>query len=112
MHEALRHRALGALSQFVSHRAWWILLVAALLAGGAIYFTSQKLTFDANREDLISHKLPWFNRYLVWEKHFGQVSDVVVVDTYDKQGHPNPKVKAQAKMVVSQLGAALSKDPK
>src|SRR5690625_3727445 len=111
MHEAFRHRALGALSQFVSKRAWLILFVAMVLAGGAIYYTSAKLTFNADRDDLISHSLPWFKQYLAWNKMFGQQTDVIIVDTYNHKNRPDTNVASQAKFIVQKLGRQLKNDP-
>jgi hypothetical protein len=110
MHEKARHRLLGFLSRLVSLRPGWILFLAVAIAVASVAVTFGKLRFQSNRNDLISKDLEWNQRFLRWADTFSGAADlIVVVDTYNRQGQPDPQVAQQATQLVDELGPRLRK---
>jgi predicted RND superfamily exporter protein len=112
MHEALRHRALGGWSNLVCRHPAAVLVVALSLAAAAVGYCVLGLSFKPNRNDLISKKLDWNQRFIAWQSHFPGANDLyVVVDAYGSDGEPDAATAAAARDLVDELGPQLAGDP-
>lgn len=120
MHEALRHRLLGAWSDLVSNHPRAVLLVATLLALAALLIsavglplwpgvTLGPLHFQGSRNDLISRDLPWNQRFIDWARNFEGKNQIwLVIDTGLTQDQPGyPSRLEQAHHLADELGREL-----
>lgn len=103
-HERLRHQLLGWWARFVCHHPWWVIVVALVFAGAGVGVTQRLLTFQSNRNDLISPKLSWNKRYIEYSKMFAgqdRIAAVVAVP-------PGPDGKQRAEKFVDQLAEKIA----
>jgi hopanoid biosynthesis associated RND transporter like protein HpnN len=111
MHDAIRHRILAAWSDLTTTRPWLVLSIAFVLTAICIVLTATKLGFESNRNELISHDLPWNQRFIDWTKNFDGTYDLVVVVDSHNDGSPQGTQRlATAKAFVAELGATLAAD--
>lgn len=109
MLEKWRHRLLGGLAGLVSHRPIAVLIVAGLLTAAAVAIAVGWMTFNSNRNDLISPELDWNQRFIEWQDHFpGNADLVIVVDQY-RDGREDPDTRAAARKLVDELSPAIAK---
>ncbi len=109
MLERFRHAALLGWARFVSRRPVLVLVVCGLAAAAAVGYAGLRLTFQENRNDLISRDLAWNERFIVWQDHFpGQSDLVVVVDTYGRDGVPSEESQRQARGFIDEYGPRMA----
>jgi hypothetical protein len=61
-------------------RAWWVLLVAVLLAGSAFVYTMRHISIDTDSTKLFSTDLPWRQRELAFDAAFPRrVNPIAIV---------------------------------
>lgn len=81
------------------------LLMCCVLAGGAAWYTQQRLVFRTSRSDLIDPGTEYHRRWLSYTREFGDVTeDIVVVVEADN--------RESIQAVVDDLGPRLERDPK
>jgi uncharacterized protein len=83
-------------------RAWWVIIVALVLALGAGDYAVRHFAIHTDVNDLISPHLPWAQRALQYAKEFPQRDILVVI------GAPTPENAEQA---ASKLASALRARP-
>jgi len=83
-------------------RAWWVIVIALVLAVGAGDYAARHFAIHTDVNDLISPHLPWAQRALQYAKQFSQRDIVVVIDA------PTPENAEQA---ASKLASALRDRP-
>ena len=82
MLEMLRDQFFTRWADLVTRRPRLILAVSVLLAAASVGVTLTSLRFQSNRNDLISPRLEWNQRFIHWVEEFAGHADlVVVVDT-------------------------------
>jgi len=114
MFEQFRYRVLGRWSDFVCRRPGWVLFIAGVVSVASICVTWQNLTFQSDRNALLSMDLDWNRNFEDWRTSFPGNDDLyVVVDAGPVQGPglvPHAQRLKQAQALVDQLGPALMAD--
>ena len=99
------------LARLVCRHSILVLAVGVALAAGSIALTLDRLTFQPDRNDLLSKDLDWNQRIIDWWKSFPHMSDMVVaVDTHAGVGSPAER-RAEAEAVVRELALQLEDRP-
>ena len=108
MHEQIRHRALGAWSQFICRWPGWVLLLASIGVAASIATTVARLEFQSDRNALLSMDLDWNRRFENWRASFPGNEDLyVVVDAGDVTGPSGRDRLTRAQAFIDELGPAL-----
>ncbi|MFA9478346.1 MMPL family transporter [Phycisphaerales bacterium AB-hyl4] len=109
MHDQLRHRLLGWWAGIISHWPGWILAIALLLALAAVAVTVSQLSFQSNRNDLISEDIDWNQRFIHWRSLFpGKDDIIIIVETHDPAtGAADDETAARARALVNELAERL-----
>jgi uncharacterized protein len=104
-----RRRLLGWWSDLMVDHRWLVLLAGLILTVACAVFTSMKLGFQANRNDLISKDLDWNRRFVSWQENFpGSFDLYLAVDAGRPVDGKAPKL-AKAKALVDDLAVSLQK---
>ncbi|MEM1208026.1 MAG: MMPL family transporter [Planctomycetota bacterium] len=113
-----RHELLGRWSRVVAYHPRRVLAIGLLLALLGVVYAATHLTFQSNRNDLISPELAWNQRFIQWQEHFpGNADLMVVIDTHRRDGGPEgvdvyPAADvAGARRLADELGERLSQLP-
>jgi len=77
--DTLIAQALQHLTRSVVNRPWRVLVLAMVLAGGAVAVTVEWLEFQTERSDLIDPEADFHRRWLEYARKFPDTSDLVVV---------------------------------
>lgn len=108
MLEKWRHQLLSSWSRLVSHRPVAVLGVAGLLAAATVVIAIGWMSFNSNRNDLISPELDWNKRFISWQNHFpGNADLVIVVDQY-RDGLEDSDTRAAARALVDELSPRIA----
>ena len=108
MHERIRHRALGAWSQWICRWPGWVLLLASIGVAVSIAITVARFEFQSDRNALLSMDLDWNRRFEDWRTSFPGNDDLyVVVDAGDVTGPSGQERLASAQALVEELGQVL-----
>ena len=111
MFENLRHKALEWWSSFICRRAGWVLFVAAVGMAASVSITYFQLTFQSDRNALISSNLDWNRRFEDWRTSFpGNDDFYIVVDSGPVDAADRADQIAEARSLVDELGPALLAD--
>jgi len=86
MHEKLRHRLLGWWAGLVCDHPWAVLLATLIVAAAAVYLTVDRLTFQPDRNALISTDLEWNQRYIDYREAFSFDDMIAVIEVPDEPG--------------------------
>jgi hopanoid biosynthesis associated RND transporter like protein HpnN len=109
MHDKARHRFLGTWSRFVSHRPRLVLTISLLLALASVAVAVRDLEFKSNRNDLLSKRLDWNQRFIRWQDNFpGKADLIVVIDTFNRAGKADPAIARRARQLAEHLGTQLA----
>jgi uncharacterized protein len=92
-----------ALVGFLNRGAWWIILIAVVLAGLSVYYAFHHLAFRTDRSDLVASDQRLLRLGEKLTEDFGSRDDLVVVV---ENGHP-----ARAKAFADGLATELKKHP-
>lgn len=78
----MRHHFLGVWSQWISHHPRIVIVLGVLLAVISTHLAVTQLTFQMDRNKLISDRLDWNKRFQQWQAAFPVKHDLlVVIDT-------------------------------
>ncbi len=112
MFDRWRHRLLGRWAHFVADHPRKVLAVALLAAVVSVIYAATSLTFQGNRNDLISDDLDWNQRFIAWREAFPGTADLyVLADTQAEDGTRSPATVAAAHALMDDLGVAMEADP-
>lgn len=78
MHERLRHTLLAKWAAIVCTYPKTVLVTAVLIAAASIAVTVGYLTFQPDRNDLLSRKLDWNKRFIALNKQFKGNDDLII----------------------------------
>lgn len=106
MFDQLRQRALSRWAWVISSYPGKLLLISFLLAAVSIGVTLTKLTFQADRNDLLSKDLEWNQNYIQYRQEFEGKDRIVVVVKVGSQ--EADRLRAQA--FIDRLDSELSKE--
>ena len=112
MLEMLRDQFFTRWADLVTRRPRLILAVSVLLAAASVGVTLTSLRFQSNRNDLISPRLEWNQRFIHWVEEFAGHADlVVVVDTQRPDGTRDAASIQAAKNLIDDLAPKLQALP-
>jgi hopanoid biosynthesis associated RND transporter like protein HpnN len=107
-----RHKLLGRWAHLVADHPRKVLAVALAGALVSVVYAAVSLTFQGNRNELISEDLAWNQRFIAWRQAFPGTSDLyVLADTQAPGGTRNPQTIAAARTLMDELGATLEEEP-
>ena len=116
MHEKIRHRLLGAWARLIARHPLWVMAVAVAATIGSVVITLgglptigiAPLSFQSDRNALISEHLPWNRRFIRWTKNYKGTRDLtIVIDASPGSDMPDDAQLRRAESMVVELGAAL-----
>ncbi|GEL02374.1 MMPL family transporter [Swaminathania salitolerans] len=70
--------SIGRIVALCTRRAWGVVLLFALLTGGSLYLTAQKLGVTTNTDEMFASSLPWKQRNAELTRLFPQNDDLMV----------------------------------
>ncbi|MBL1216637.1 MAG: hypothetical protein D8M59_04000 [Planctomycetes bacterium] len=116
MKPRLRDRLLTAWARAVTAHPWALIVVSLALAGLCVVFTAQRLTFQAERSDLVDPDRPWNARYAHYKEQFPHWDDVAVVIAADPSRTANtpisdPRLHTLLVAFLHDLAAILGPEP-
>ena len=106
MFDRLRHLLLARWGRLTSNRPVLVLVLAVLLAAAAVGVTAQWLTFQADRNKLMSSDLPWNARFMRYADDFAGLQSLIVAVRVP-EGEDG---RARAEAFVSDLARRLQAD--
>jgi hopanoid biosynthesis associated RND transporter like protein HpnN len=62
-----------------SRRPWLVIVLAAVLGIGAVFYTGRHIAIDTNSVDLLPADLPWRQKEIAFDAAFPQLNDLIVV---------------------------------
>src|SRR5262249_60637077 len=65
--------------QFCVRHAWSVIAVGLVLAAASTVYTARNFAIDANIDNLLSSKLEWRQREIVYHKEFPQSLELILV---------------------------------
>jgi len=122
-YQELKLRALAGLAAFVARRPRLVLGAGALLTAASIVVTLAPvplpftgavlgpLDFQSNRNDLISKRLEWNQRFIRWQEGFSGTSDLLVVADAGPADDGRDARAAAVRAMIDELGPALNAAP-
>jgi len=112
MLEQWRHRLLGRWAHLVADHPRKVLAIALAGALASVVYAATSLTFQGNRNELISDDLAWNQRFIAWREAFPGTSDLyVLADTQGPDGTRDAQTIAAARTLMDQLGETLEDAP-
>jgi len=112
MLEQWRHKLLGRWARLVADHPRKVLALALAGAVVSVVYAATSLTFQGNRNELISRDLPWNQRFIAWREAFPGTSDLyVLADTRSADGTRDAQTIAAARALMDALGQTLQTMP-
>jgi len=107
VHDRFRHLTLGGWSDLVCRRPKAVLILAVLIALACAIGTYNRLTFQSDRNALISENIPWNKLFIDWVASFDAANELVIVIDAGLETDQ----QAGARQLVDELGPMLAADP-
>jgi predicted RND superfamily exporter protein len=105
MHDLLRKNLLASWARLCCDHPLWVLSISVALAVVSIVYTQQRLTFNPDRNDLISEDLPWNRRYVEYRKQFAGEDRIVVVVAVPAGPHGSERARLFIDRLAEKLAA-------
>jgi hopanoid biosynthesis associated RND transporter like protein HpnN len=78
MQDSPRHRLLGIWSRLISRHPWGVLFLALISVIASSAITAARLTFQPDRNDLLSRDLSWNKTFIDWQTGFPGGYDLII----------------------------------
>lgn len=106
MHERLRNYLLDRWAAMACDHPVAVIVASLLLAAASVAYTAMRMTFQADRNELLSRDIDWNQRFIDYNHHFQGITDLIVVIEVpgDEAG------KALARRYADVLGGRLESD--